>query len=333
VVFDNRNGENVLAYEDQLAEVLSARVRLTDEMGWLDDNHISVCLANAPAKGASKFAEDVCQKMNPVVSLCYTVYTYPSDCLPVAGGNCRGPLESATAEIPAPISHVSKDGLNEPTPQRGTDLLFISNVPVWKRCIDIVGALAAIILFAPPMLLISLSIKLSSPGPILFRQSRIGYRGKNFMMYKFRSMTTKANDDLHADYISRFIRNRAEKNSDGLLKIKDDPRITLIGKFIRKWSLDELPQLFNVLKGDMSLVGPRPDPYYAIPHYARWYYRRIMETKPGITGLWQVEGRSRVPFEEMVRMDIRYCLSLSFICDCKLILRTFKAVLSRIGAY
>jgi lipopolysaccharide/colanic/teichoic acid biosynthesis glycosyltransferase len=335
VVFDLENADKDYSTTRHLTSVLSRRLRLTDEVGWFDNELIGVCLAYTSAEGASKFAEDVSQRMNSVAPLSYKIYSYPLDWLRGAKGDFGEPPPPipASGEIPSSRLQPIKDSFHRSMALRWTDLLFVRRIPAWKRGIDIVGSLLGIMLSAPVMLLIAFGIKLTSPGPIIFRQRRIGYRGENFMMYKFRSMTVKANDNLHADYISKLISNTAARNSDGLLKIKDDSRITLIGKFIRKWSLDELPQLFNVLKGDMSLVGPRPDPYYAIPHYARWYYRRIMETKPGITGLWQVEGRSRVPFEEMVRMDIRYCLSLSFICDCKLILRTFKAVLSRIGAY
>ena len=153
------------------------------------------------------------------------------------------------------------------------------------------------------------------------------------MMYKFRSMISESGNELHEEYTHQFIEGRAETNNDGIFKLKDDPRVTPVGKFIRKWSLDELPQFFNVLKGEMSLVGPRPYPWYAGAHYSRWHRCRTMQAKPGITGLWQVEGRGRVTFEEMVRMDIRYGESLSFLNDLKLIFRTFKVVLSHTGAY
>jgi len=133
--------------------------------------------------------------------------------------------------------------------------------------------------------------------------------------------------------LDEFIKGKAQKNGDGAFKIKDDPRVTLFGRFLRKWSLDELPQFFNVLKGDMSLVGPRPEPYYAITNYPYWYHRRTMDVKPGITGLWQVTGRSRITYEEMVRMDIRYFQTLSLWNDLKIIFRTFVAVITHSGAY
>jgi lipopolysaccharide/colanic/teichoic acid biosynthesis glycosyltransferase len=146
-------------------------------------------------------------------------------------------------------------------------------------------------------------------------------------------MTQNVNDDLHAQYITEFVEGKAEKNSEGLFKLNDDPRITSLGKFLRSWSLDELPQLFNVLKGDMSLVGPRPEPCYVETHYSPWHYSRNMEAKPGITGQWQVEARNRVTFEDMIRMDIKYCRSLSLFYDIKLIFHTFLSVLIHNGAY
>ncbi len=146
-------------------------------------------------------------------------------------------------------------------------------------------------------------------------------------------MASGCNEARHAEYLKEFFNGTAARNSDGVFKLKDDPRVTPLGSVLRKWSLDELPQFFNVLTGDMSLVGPRPDPCYAAAHYVNWHHQRTLTAKPGITGLWQVEGRCQVTGDEMIRMDIRYCRSMSFITDLKLILRTFKAVLSHAGAY
>jgi lipopolysaccharide/colanic/teichoic acid biosynthesis glycosyltransferase len=213
------------------------------------------------------------------------------------------------------------------------ELWDIRKFPLWKRILDIIGSLSGIILTAPIMILIALAIKLSSSGPVIYSQVRIGYRGKPFLMHKFRSMISGCSETMHIQYVKEFMIGKAQKNSDGIFKLKDDPRVTTVGSFIRKWSLDELPQFFNVLKGEMSLVGPRPDPDYAANDYAHWHYLRTMTTKPGITGLWQVEGRCQVDFEDMIRMDIRYGRSISLITDMKLILRTFKAVLSQAGAY
>ena len=171
---------------------------------------------------------------------------------------------------------------------------------------------------------------LNSAGPVFFRQERIGYGGRRFRMWKFRSMYTGAGDAAHAAYLKSLIAGQG--GEDGF-KMRADPRITPVGRFIRRWSLDELPQLFNVLRGDMGLVGPRPETAYATEGYAQWYYRRVLGAKPGITGLWQVHGRSRVSYETMVRMDLRYSRRISPIADALLLLQTVRAVLSTEGAY
>lgn len=211
--------------------------------------------------------------------------------------------------------------------------LLMPAYPLWKRCIDIAGATAGILLMAPIMLCIAVAIKMTSPGPIFFVQMRIGFGGKPFRMFKFRSMHYQCNDDLHTTYTLQFIQGKAKRNNHGTFKLAGDPRVTPIGALIRKWSLDELPQFFNVLRGEMSLVGPRPDPVYAAAGYAPWYHLRTLYTKPGITGLWQVEGRSRVDYIDMIRMDIQYSRSISLWSDLVLLLRTFKAVFSHSGAH
>jgi lipopolysaccharide/colanic/teichoic acid biosynthesis glycosyltransferase len=207
-----------------------------------------------------------------------------------------------------------------------------------KRLLDIVGSLIGIVLSAPLMLIISVLIELTSPGPILFRQERLGFLGKPFTFLKFRSMKVDCDESVHQEYVTCLIKGEKEAINKGtddkpLFKITDDPRITLFGKFLRKSSLDELPQFFNVLKGDMSLVGPRPPIPYECDVYERWHCRRVLEVKPGITGLWQVSGRSSVTFEEMVRLDLSYVRNWSLWLDIKIILKTFWAVLSTKGGY
>jgi lipopolysaccharide/colanic/teichoic acid biosynthesis glycosyltransferase len=240
--------------------------------------------------------------------------------------NPNGIWQSATVSAPS-------RSISAVTPILPLEPLLAKKYPAWKRTLDIAGAVAGIILAAPVMLLVALAVKLTSAGPVFYSQVRIGYRGKPFRMYKFRSMIANGSEALHVAYLKEFMNGTAEKNDDGAFKLKDDPRVTPVGKFIRKWSLDELPQLFNILKGEMSLVGPRPDPWYAGAEYALWHHLRTRMTKPGLTGLWQVEGRCLVGFAEMVRMDIRYAQTLSFIKDLKLIFRTFNAVIKQSGAY
>jgi lipopolysaccharide/colanic/teichoic acid biosynthesis glycosyltransferase len=166
----------------------------------------------------------------------------------------------------------------------------------------------------------------------------VGQYGEVFTFYKFRTMVVSSDSSLHKDYVKRFIAGKAPakiqgENPSGVYKIVDDPRVTRIGKYLRRGSLDELPQLFNVLKGDMSLVGPRPPVPYECDLYDLWHRRRVLEAKPGMTGLWQVMGRSRTKFDDMVRLDLRYARSWSLWLDMKILWKTPRAVLTGEGAY
>lgn len=204
-----------------------------------------------------------------------------------------------------------------------------------KRCLDIAGSLLAIVTLAPLMALIAAAVKLTSPGPVFFRQTRLGQGGKGFTFFKFRSMHAKADPTIHEAYIRSFIANQAETGNAGnspVFKLQSDPRITPIGRLLRRSSLDELPQFFNVLTGQMSLVGPRPPLPYEFEKYKIWHRRRLLAVKPGITGFWQVDGRSRVKFDEMVRMDLAYARTWSLKKDIQILLRTPRAIMSGNGA-
>ena len=208
-----------------------------------------------------------------------------------------------------------------------------------KRIFDIVGSLTLITVLSPVLAAVALAVKFSSKGPVLFRQERVGRFGKSFTFLKFRSMQIQNNPELHKKYVEQFIAGNKDNVSGagakgaGCFKIKNDPRVTPVGRFIRKTSLDELPQLFNVLKGDMSLVGPRPPIPYETTHYDIWHKGRILEVKPGITGLWQVEGRSSTTFDEMVRLDLKYTREWSLWLDLKILIQTPLAVFTCRGAY
>ena len=201
-----------------------------------------------------------------------------------------------------------------------------------KRVIDVIGSLLALTLLAPLLLIVSALIRLTSQGPVLFKQRRLGKLGKEFTFLKFRSMYAQNDPEIHKKYVQGLIlqKNREE---DGVYKIRNDPRITPLGRFLRRSSIDELPQLLNVLKGDMSFVGPRPPIPYEFECYELWHRRRVLEAKPGITGLWQVNGRSRTEFDEMVRLDLRYIREQSLWLDIKILVKTPFAVLSGAGAY
>jgi lipopolysaccharide/colanic/teichoic acid biosynthesis glycosyltransferase len=199
-----------------------------------------------------------------------------------------------------------------------------------KRFLDVFVSLALLIGLPPWLLLVALAVRWTSPGPILFRQQRIGKIGTPFKMLKFRSMYVNANENTHKEFISKYIKESCRTEMPA--KLTNDSRITPVGRFIRKTSLDELPQLWNVLVGEMSLVGPRPPLPYEIEQYHPWHRRRILEAKPGVTGLWQVTGRSRTTFDEMVRLDLRYARERSFWTDVKILLRTPAAVIGGKGA-
>jgi exopolysaccharide biosynthesis polyprenyl glycosylphosphotransferase len=201
---------------------------------------------------------------------------------------------------------------------------------VLKRGIDLLFSSIIIILTGPVMLIAAVLIKLTSPGPVLFKQKRIGYNGKRFVFLKFRTMYEGVNRSTHKEFTKKWIEGsvEAENGSDKpVYKIKDDARITTVGKWLRKLSIDELPQLFSVLAGDMSLIGPRPGLAYEVEHYKEWHKRR-MEARPGVTGLWQVSGRNLLSFDEMVKLDIYYIENWSLTLDLKIILKTAWVVLS-----
>ena len=206
-----------------------------------------------------------------------------------------------------------------------------------KRLIDVLGSLSLLVMLSPVFFLVAAAIKLTSRGPVLFRQKRIGEHGTPFRLLKFRSMHMNNDSSEHKEYVRKLIAGQAERkpangNGGGVFKLTNDPRITPVGRVLRRASLDELPQLINVLRGEMSLVGPRPPLPYEVEAYATWHRRRLMEAKPGITGLWQVNGRSRMEFDDMVRLDLRYARDCSPLLDLKILLQTPKAVMNGEGA-
>ena len=209
---------------------------------------------------------------------------------------------------------------------------------VIKRTIDVIGSVLGLVVSAPLFLLIAVAIRMSSAGPVLFRQWRVGRYGTSFVFLKFRSMHIDNDAQVHKQYVEQLIAGRVEpeppeSGSETVYKLKNDSRITRVGTWLRRTSLDELPQLWNVLRGDMSLVGPRPAIPYEVEAYQIWHRRRVLEAKPGITGLWQVSGRSRVKFDEMVRLDVRYAMVQSLWLDIKILLLTPKSVILGDGAY
>lgn len=204
-----------------------------------------------------------------------------------------------------------------------------------KRAIDIIGATVGLLLLLPVFIAISVLIKIDSPGPVVFTQKRIGKNGRAFTLYKFRSMYADCDESVHRDYMARLIAAESDdslRGKGGCFKIEDDPRVTRVGRFLRKSSLDELPQLLNVLRGEMSLIGPRPAIQYEVEMYDDWHMRRLA-VKPGITGYWQVSGRSETDFNGMVRLDLEYLDNWSLLLDLKILVNTLRVVFSKKGAW
>lgn len=206
-----------------------------------------------------------------------------------------------------------------------------------KRLLDFLLSGLLLLVTSPLFLIFAILIKRSGPGPVFFIQERLGRDGKPFPFYKFRTMHHKSDDAIHRQFAAMFINGdakgcRHDNRLGKVYKLNDDPRVTAVGCFLRRTSLDELPQLLNVLRGEMSLVGPRPPISYEIEHYQAWHLERLKVT-PGLTGLWQVSGRSSVPFEEMVRLDLHYINHWSFWLDMSILARTLPVVLRGTGGF
>jgi lipopolysaccharide/colanic/teichoic acid biosynthesis glycosyltransferase len=316
---------NSTALVEEFASALAHATRETDVIGWHQQSHaLGAIFTELEIVPDSAVLNSLRQRVRHVVE---------KTALPESASDLelsfhffpevRPPGESPTGTLPREIYREERTKILA----RGI-----------KRGIDIAGGSLALILLSPLLLAISILIKVTSQGPVLFRQTRIGQHGNQFLFLKFRSMYTGSDTALHQDYVTQFIAGKASmhKSAHGekkAFKIMDDPRVTPLGRLLRRTSLDELPQLLNVLKGEMSLVGPRPPLPYEFTRYDLWHLRRMIDAKPGITGLWQVSGRSRTSFDEMVRLDLRYAKKWSLGLDLMILLRTPGAVISGEGAY
>jgi lipopolysaccharide/colanic/teichoic acid biosynthesis glycosyltransferase len=310
----------------RLADLLARRIRATDALGLFDEKSLGVVLPATPAEGAWKFANDVCLEI-PAAGLpprC-TVYTYPtawasSEPPPDAPPPPRGP-EGGKRAAPSGAGSPGGKGGGAMAVNR-MERIFGCPLPAWKRVLDILGALAGLVLFSPLFLILSALIKVVSPGPAFFKQERVGHMGDTFTLWKFRTMHLENDAAAHRRYLGELI--RGEKPMEKLDAARD-PRIIPFGKLLRRTCLDELPQLFNVLRGDMSLVGPRPCLPYEAEEYLSWHARRF-DSAPGMTGLWQVSGKNRTTFKEMVRFDIAYSRRVSPWTDFKILAKTAPAI-------
>lgn len=306
----------------ELIAVLKRRRRSNEEAGWLQEGKsIGVILPDTALEGAWTMAQDVLRltaRKGPAPG-CH-VFTYPSDwpnttqCSDKAGNKNTPTLGSALLEMP--LDRFSSGELE--------NILSVP-LPFWKRGMDLCGAAAAIILTAPLFLLIAGFIKVVSPGPVFFKQERIGHLGRPFTCLKFRTMHTEASPAIHEDHVLALM------TCDAPLKKLDptDGRIIKGGRILRQAGLDELPQLINVLRGEMSLVGPRPDLPYSVEHYHQWQGKRV-ETRPGLTGLWQVSGKNQTTHNEMIRLDISYVKHRSLWLDTMVMLLTVPAIILQV---
>jgi len=301
---------------EQLVELLYREKRVTDFIGHVGDDMVAVLCPDTDGSGVKGFMQKIDSKADSL-PFAAVAATYPDDLFDSIANGTHTPRD------------IQPFMAAEPMDQRGRAYPL-------KRMLDISGALAALCLLAPLMAVVAIAVAVSSRGPVIFKQTRVGKGGFPFTFYKFRSMRTDADDRIHRDFVANLIQSGdAPPTADGMagpFKLKADPRFTPVGRLIRKTSIDELPQLFNVLKGDMSLVGPRPPIPYEAAKYQAWHLRRLLSVNPGMTGIWQVEGRSRVPFNEMVRMDLRYIRNCSLGLDLRILAKTVPAVLSCDGA-
>jgi len=299
--------------------IITGRVRQTEEIGWLQENNcIGVLLPDTSFAGADKLVKDVLSlngKFSPPPS--YQVYTYP-------GRWIEGMHDQRSPRWkPGPSSNRSSTGTQSfRLKDYGIVKMLAPHMPLWKRSVDMLGALVGLVLFSPVFILIMVLIKTVSPGPVFFKQTRVGFLGTSFTCLKFRTMEHNADSTMHQNHVCGLC------NSDHPLKKLDshDPRIIPLGRMLRKTGMDELPQLINVLSGEMSLIGPRPDLPYTVRNYLPWQKRRF-ETYPGLTGLWQVNGKNSTTFNEMMRYDISYVKKQSFLLDSKIFFKTLPTII------
>lgn len=306
------SGESDRAAIDRLARVLREQKRLTDSAGWLERGELAVLLPETGYEGAKAFAERVLHNVvdnhGPP-----RIYVYP--------GTKERRQPSPAGRDEQPLESIPPEGADN----RIEELLAVPS-PAWKRALDIVGSSAGLIALSPLMLSIAALIKIVSPGPVFFRQERVGYMGRIFTCLKFRTMHPDSETSSHRKYFQQLMDTDVPMTK---LDVTSDARLIPMGKILRQTGLDELPQLINVLRGDMSLVGPRPCIPYEYDHYCQWQRQRT-DTAPGLTGLWQVSGKNRTTFKQMMRLDVSYSRKRSPGLDLKIIFKTLPAILTQI---
>jgi lipopolysaccharide/colanic/teichoic acid biosynthesis glycosyltransferase len=311
---------------DQIVSALSRSTRQTDVQGWYTAGSIlGVIFTEIGASDGRSVAQALLRKVTN--SVCGTLGTERMNEIRLSAHVFPDDWKSDGPDNPSD-SRLYPDLIRDMKARRGHRLA--------KRVIDVVGSMLALVVLSPLFTFIAIIIKLTSAGPVLFKQARLGQYGRSFTFLKFRSMNAANDPAVHQEYMKRLIAGRipaaSQNGSNRPYKLTADPRITRVGRLLRRTSLDELPQFLNVLRGEMSLVGPRPPIPYEFDNYELWHRGRLLAVKPGITGLWQVGGRNKLRFEEMVRLDLEYARTWTIWMDFKILLKTPRVLLIPDGA-
>jgi len=322
----HENGDGP-SFGERLTAIVSDVTRETDLIGWYEDGRmLAVIFTEITLEGSTPITELLRSKVEVAL---------------------RDNLDPKLASQLVVTLHVFPESWDKDHPDRVANKKLYPDLSekdskkrlpkIVKRGIDVMGSGLLLLMLSPLLAVIALLIKLTSRGPVIFRQERLGQFGTKFECLKFRTMYTDNDPRIHREFVRSFISGAKMSNNDEgqpvVYKITNDPRVTPVGRFLRKTSLDEFPQFWNVLRGEMSLVGPRPPLPYEFEVYDFWHRRRVLEVRPGVTGLWQVNGRSRTCFDDMVRLDLRYLQTWSLWLDLKILLATPLAVLAGDGAH
>ena len=347
LVFSAGANTNTAGFNRSLIGLLKDRLRMTDVVGWVEGGRIGVILPYSAQAGAQVVADDVCTDLLALgMPPRCEVHTYPLDEHKVDHGGQGGSSKPDYREsypqphvlvggAPAASTHhavahsespvIVIDDVDERGYSRFLELMA-PPLPRYKRVLDVAISLTGIILLSPVWLTVAALIKIVSPGPVFFKQERVGYLGGRFLCWKFRTMKVAAETGVHQSYFRGLMQSDAPMTK---LDVKADNRLIPFGKFIRASGIDELPQLVNVLRGEMSFVGPRPCIEYEYSKYQLWHKRRF-DTLPGLTGLWQVSGKNKTTFSEMMRLDVSYARSKSLQSDLNIVWRTFPVLLEQV---
>ncbi|MDM8546964.1 sugar transferase [Candidatus Venteria ishoeyi] len=313
----------------RMLTVLASRLCLSDVAGWVNEHYLGVLLSGVQEmQGTQYFLNSIThlfrQRYESADMPLHQVHHYPLDWHPELEREWYQVAQENMVSDTVQYLHAEERGAVLESPP-SLDHLLIQAMPWWKRATDIVGASIGLLLLSPLFLLVAIYIKSISKGKVLFTQPRVGYLGKTFTIFKFRTMESNIDTSKHQHYVAELL-----KNGKPMYKLEDtDPKVIPYGNILRKTGIDEFPQLINVLRGEMSLVGPRPDVLYAVKNYYSWYHTRS-DAYPGLTGLWQVSGKNNTSYEQMMALDVAYSRNIRFWLDLKIILSTPISILAQV---